>query len=240
MLGTWQLRNYSSTGFSGFSSVKQVNLYFFFATKTLAEKEAVSFSEQQSRMARRFAQQYPECAVALRSSYPANVNFSNQCITHLERDARTIIRENPLPYLKGHLTGSALTLFGPGSGAFLALFGQMAPDNTWVLFNKWRTGNLSQSVGAPISTIVVSIVLMAALVFFLCTAMVGVVRCWLTNPTQTAILVMLIAYFVIIPGALGYSRYRHPCMPMISILAGVGAVTMKHRVAKIAKSIMLL
>ncbi len=54
----------------------------------------------------------------------------------------------------------------------------------------------------------------------------GVFRVWRTRTLVAMVLLGAVAYFLVVSGGpIGYSRFRHPMMPMICIFAGVGLVS---------------
>jgi 4-amino-4-deoxy-L-arabinose transferase-like glycosyltransferase len=122
-------------------------------------------------------------------------------LAQMKREALHIIEANSLVYARMHLTGVMRILFGPGTTEFLDFFGI-------------RRNRLSLFVCA-------AILLLWELPYPLF-AIFGL------SPGKWSLffVILAIAYYIVITGGpLGYSRFRVPVMPLISVLAGQGLYT---------------
>ena len=95
----------------------------------------------------------------------------------------------------------------------------MATDHgLWTAFTRLARGHPTLLVG--------SLAFLVVVVIQLSVCALGVVRVWRTRTLVAMVLLGAVAYFLVVSGGpIGYSRFRHPMMPMICIFAGVGLVS---------------
>ena len=215
----WQVRNKVETGYSGFSGISSLDLYFYSAASVLAAKQHVPFVQMQHRLGyldeRIYFRRHPE-----QKAWPLaqRLNFMN-------READSILLSNPFTYARIHFEGSLRFIFDPGSTDFLKFF-DLYPKQGGLL------GVLvDQGVGKTMETLLFTrplvfwsnVVLLPLLALnLLCACAVLFSKRLMRDPCVLTALLIVVYYLLISGGPVGSSRFRHPAMPIISILAGYG------------------
>lgn len=90
-MGLWQVRNYAIAHYSGFSSISEINLYYYHAGATIAVRDHRSFQAV-----------YDEFTNAKEKLTPSE----------MKAKALVILRDNPICYARAYLKGTIKTLFG--------------------------------------------------------------------------------------------------------------------------------
>ena len=195
LLVVWQIRNWSQTGYRGFSGMSSVNLYFYRAAGVLALKHNVSVAT----MAESLGYDDDRIYFAL---HPEQRTWSMaQRLNYIHREAVNILLQNPIIYGRLCLNGLCRTIFGPGTIEVLDFFG--IKRAAWFF---WIWAGL-------------------LLVWQLPYLLLGVMGLCSTHYKRWPVLflVLSILYYVsVAAGPEGYSRFRIPVMPLISVLAGYG------------------
>jgi hypothetical protein len=124
-LAAWQIRNWVETGYSNFSSISEINLYFFNASEVTARLEHRPFSDVTRELGyvdftHHSGQDYlfaPYLAL-----HPEQAGWSQaQRLAFMHAEAVRIIRAHPKVYLSACLAHLFKTVFDPGAGSFDAL-----------------------------------------------------------------------------------------------------------------------
>lgn len=216
LIGAWVVRNTVVADYPRFSAITDINLYQYNAAAVLARERGVSFDEQHKAMMQDFRSRYPELDSGGRSS----------ALLAMGKEGMEIIARHPAAYLRVHLEGAARSLAGPGLSGFLALFkvkdAKFAKKTASESHRYSGLGFLWESFLAA-SPIVIwgNLFLGSLLLLYYGLGTIGAVRAGLRHPFCTAVLLVLIAYFVG-SASNGYSRFRHPAMPLLCVLAGIG------------------
>jgi hypothetical protein len=237
-LAAWQIRNRVETGYSGFSSISEVNLYFHVTVNLLERVEHRHDDAQlgyssfcnchngQSYLYEPYVKQHPE---------QAGWNQA-QRLAFMHSEATRVIREHFGTYLLYCLQPLIKTLAGPGTMYLdhqLAFYPEQYARTTgllddagllrWaILLAKAEPWELAEK--AAFTVVLMGLYLLAARGLFL--AARGVFR----GSMHSACLGMMLGislYFLVISAAAGGlgadARYRLPVMPIVCILAAAGA-----------------
>ena len=204
----WAGRNAVLTGYHGFSTTSAVHLYENHAPGVVASYGDVTLDEARATL---------RANAAAIDDVPARVDF-------MAREGRRIVLEHPASFLRLYLGGVFRVLVGPGFSEYLQIYGQPAPGGlTRALRERLWRERRSLLIG---SGVLVPIVLMQ-----LAGALVGAVR--VRRLAAGWLLVGAAVYFVALSGGPnGHSRYRHPIMPVVCVLAGVGYSSRQNGAAR--------
>jgi hypothetical protein len=236
-LAAWQIRNWVEASYGGFSSVREVNLYFFDASEVTARVEHRELIDVRTELgylpfANDSGQDYlfqPYLAL-----HPQQAGWSQgQRLAFMHTEAVRVLRAHKEVYLRACLTHLLMTVFEPGAAAFDAV---LFPGDPWHVTGLIRKAGLVRgpillaknhpwvaAEKAAFTAVMLALYLLAIRGVFL--AMRGAFR----GHMQEACLWMLLGtllYFLIVSGVAGgqgaSSRYRVPIMPIVCILAAAG------------------
>ncbi len=220
-VAAWQIRNRIETGYGGFSAISDLNLYLYQAAAVRAKVEGLPFQEAQQRM-RSF------------EGHPEHQSWTEaQESQFMRQEGLRVILKHPLVYAGIHLRGMVRILFDPGSMDYLKLF-HSYPRLGGILANIEDRGLVSVVLGLQRSnplafwTQLALVVLLLLYYLFVLFGLFGkdCVGLW-----GKLALVALAAYFIAISGGpIGYSRFRHPAMPLLCVLAGCGLLSVARKV----------
>lgn len=229
-LAAWQIRNWAETGYTGFSSVSDVNLYYYIAADVEAQLEHRSYTDMRSELGNGCAQSCGE-RFYLYSRYlalhPEQTEWGQgQRLAFMHSEALAVIRPHLSIYLRQCFQHLLVALFGPGSGAFRSLLhpeefermsyliAYMGPVDGEITLAKeypWIAAEKAAFVAA-----LLALYLFAAREIF-------------RGEMHRACLWLLLGtsiYFFAVSAAVGgagvCARYRLPVMPAVCILAAAG------------------
>jgi len=200
----WQVRNRVDTGYSGFSAISDQNLYFYVGAGILAEKNGIKYIDQQKKMGYGDPETYF-------SQHPEQRTWSQDKIyRYKNREGIRLVVENPLIFLKLGAENAMTTLRETGTADLLDLIkvDQESP------------------VRARLK-LIMKLPLFIGLCFYWLLAVIGIFSGRWQNGAQLMLLITVAAYLVLMAsvGGVGYSRFRHPVMPIVCVMAGCGLFT---------------
>jgi 4-amino-4-deoxy-L-arabinose transferase-like glycosyltransferase len=232
LLAAWQIRNWTETGYTGFSSVSDLNLYYFIAPDVEAQVEHRSYTDIRTELGYGCALGCGE-RFYLYSRYlalhPEQTEWSQgQRLAFMHSAALEVIRPHFGVYLRQCFSHLLVALFGPGTGALSNLlspedFGRMSrliaytgPIRAGIALAKpypWIAAEKAAFVAA-----------MLGLYLF---AARGIRRGEMHRACLWLLLGTSIYFFAVSAAAGGAgmsARYRLPVMPAVCILAAAGVV----------------
>ncbi len=234
-LAAWQIRNRLETGYSGFSSISEVNLYFYSAADVIARVEHrsmwdVSIELGHAPFTNHSAPSY------LRQSYlarhPEQVGWSQgQRLAFMHSEAVHVIRAHYGVYLRSCFAALFLTVYDSGFGNYVRHMNPEDPSrySTGLLKGGGITRAISLAKGHPwiavekaaFGIVLLGMYLLAARGIVLIAR--GVFRGCICNSCQWMLLGISL-YFLAISaaGSGGGGRFRLPVMPVVCILAAAG------------------
>uniref|UniRef100_A0A7C4AT12 Glycosyltransferase RgtA/B/C/D-like domain-containing protein n=1 Tax=Desulfomonile tiedjei TaxID=2358 RepID=A0A7C4AT12_9BACT len=213
VVGIWQVRNGLVSGYWGFSAVSENNLYFFAATTVMAELTKRPYEEQRRLM---IADRPPS---PTGSASPSDIP-EKELRRYRSAKAVEIILGHPIEYARVVVVSALWTLAGPAIGTWLEVFRLLPPDTAHRATEDDKFYYLRAAAWSRVGSVFLGIVLG----IYWCAAFVGAGRMLYDKKWESFLLLLVMAYFVLSPALLciGYSRFRHPVMPIVSIFAGYG------------------
>jgi Dolichyl-phosphate-mannose-protein mannosyltransferase len=225
-LAAWQLRNRIETGYSGFSSIVEKNLYFYQSAEVTAELAHISLGAQQTKLG------YLDDASYLAVHPEQRLWTQAQRLAYMHSQALQILSAHRALYLRTHFAGVAVVAFTPCATELLQLL-RLYPDAAEMphrILNEGVLSSLLRVLQAEPVTGTVMILLELVLLAFYAAAIYGLCRG--SGKILPKLLLAAVAlYFLLISGgAQAVGRYRVPVMPELCIVAGGGlAVLRKER-----------
>jgi 4-amino-4-deoxy-L-arabinose transferase-like glycosyltransferase len=218
-IGVWYVRNAIWADYAGFSSISDEAVYFYSAASVLAAENGIGYYDQQRMMGLNDVERYLADHPEQRTWTPG------KRYQYMRREGVGVLRRYPLTYGRIHVRGMLMTLLDPGATSYLKLF-KLHPD---------RGGLLERFVDRDVVGSIRYLFMSKPLVFwsnaimgmFLLTiyvlAVIGVSGASAPRGVQLAMLVATGGYLIVAGGGpVGYSRFRHPVLPILSIFGGYG------------------
>lgn len=232
LVAAWQIRNWTETGYAGFSSVSEVNLYYFIAPDVTARVEHRNFSDVRSELGYGCATNcgerfylYPRY-LAL---HPEQAEWSQgRRLTFMHSEAAGVIRAHYGVYLRTCFSHLLVALFSPGTGTFSSL---QSPEefermSQLIAYKDPTLGSMALAKTYPwIAAEKAGFV--AALLVLYALAAWGIFRGGIDRVCLWLLLGTSLYFFAVTAAAAGAgvaARYRLPVMPALCILAAAGAV----------------
>jgi hypothetical protein len=220
----WQVRNYQCSGVFSFSSLPVCVSYWDY-------RPAVAAMVQQSSLSDVKTDQYHLWDTKSIDKW----SQLEQC-EFMKQEAAEILISHPLESTKFFLGRFFGTLFNPGSNNFLYLFGTGEVSQEIMDFYI-GPGSVSRGGGAlstrlallgnlPLPVVVSYGLLGALLLMTYAMAIFGLSSRAVFRRIDTIMILSAGFYLLLATGPVGYSRFRHPVMPLICIFAGYGLTRM--------------
>lgn len=215
----WQARNYVTTGYSGFSAITDINLYFYNGAAVTAANQGLSYEDLQIEMGlweiKVYFQHHPEQRTwseaqrlrYLREEGLKNIksNLSTYFILHLKWMLRIILDPGNVKYFK-------LFKLESDKIQFIGLYNNFGIIKTIIFLVKTRPVMFCFYLIFGLLLIVNTFFIMAALFSNRTSLNIQIVAVW-----------AIILYFLIISGSPGDGpRFRLPIMPLLAGFAGCG------------------
>lgn len=227
----WQIRNSVGTGYTGFSSIVEKNLYFYQAAEIEAELDHISIEQEQKKLG------YPDDANYV-ASHPEQRTWSRiERLHFMKSQAVSVLRQHPLMYLRSHLIGVGIVALSPGATEFLQLIDAYPPTDKMPqrLVNEGIQSSIAQVAREHPGVATVMILFSGFAIFLYAAAFAGVV-----SKRQSAGVLILSGtalYFLMISGgAQAVARYRLPVIPELCILASGGICALYDKTKRSCRS----
>ena len=222
--GLWQWRNWQVAGYSGFATVSAYNLYYFHAGPVIAKKEAIPFyrylEEEGWLKNEAYFSRHPE-----QQEWPLSKRMK-----YMTREGLHTLTANPGIFISILASGMVRVLFDPDAVTYLKIYG-LYPKEGGLLGLAVDKGIVA-AIGYMLKE---RPLLVAALVgfglillqYYLAGAALILRRDLIGEEVWLLLLVM--GYLLVLSsGAIGLGRFRHPIMPGLAILAGLGYPVLYH------------
>jgi hypothetical protein len=218
LLFAWQIRNNIETGYHGFSSIVEKNLYFFQAAEITAEQRRIPLDQQQQELGyvdqRHYDEAHPDQSTWTRAKQ----------LQYMHTQATTILAAHPLLYLESHFKGVAVVALTPAASEPLQMLNAYPRDDSTPhrILNEGIFTSLYRLIQAhPTLTVTMAVFEIFLLLLYL----FAIRGCFIPNANRLAILTLICfaLYFLLISGgAQAVGRYRLPVMPELCVLAAGG------------------
>ena len=224
-LAVWQLRNAYETGYTGFSSIVEKNLYYFQSAEVTAELSGIPLATEQIRLG------YTDEASYL-AIHPEQQNWTQaQRLSFMRKASATILSQHPARYLKTHFIGVSLVAFTPAATEFLQLVNLYPPPQSMPrrILNEGLFASAYKAFHAHKAVILCMVYFEAFLLFLYVFANWGD---FFGSGSRFAILTLagFAMYFLLVSGgAQAVGRYRMPLIPELCVLAGGGLAAATKR-----------
>jgi 4-amino-4-deoxy-L-arabinose transferase-like glycosyltransferase len=215
----WYYRSYILTGKPILSTITNYNLLFYNAASLDAELNDRSLDEQQEIYTNRVQTVLAEMKI-LRTEKSLDDIYGNL--------AKRIILGHPVQYIFTHLKYDARN-FLPGMAGALEIFSPLdngSRDGAEILHKEGLSATFSLYFGDDwVSLFILAPFIMILFIIYLADLFGAIVLVKQRSWFVIGLLLLPIAYYLLIPGAPSNSRFRVPVMPYMSILAGVGIIS---------------
>ena len=224
-LALWQLRNKVETGYSGFSSIVEQNLYFYQSAEVTAELDHISLGAEQKRLG------YPD-ETSYFAVHPEQKDWSEmQRLQFMRNQSLQILANHRGLYLKTHFVGVAVVAFTPCATELLQLLKLYPQDEAMPrrVLNEGIVSSFEQMLQTHPGVTFALVLFELTLLILYGLAAYGIAR----GKGQKVPLMLLIGvalYFLLISGgAQAVGRYRLPVMPEVCIFAGAGLACCRQK-----------
>ena len=204
----WQLRNHATHGTLAYTSIASENLMTGHAAFTLAAAEGLTHSQAIDSVRTLFW-----ADVADPAALEADVNAFN---ARKSAVARRILADHPATYALQIAKGMVFTLLDPGREAWERTVGA-GPAAVGITETIARDGVVSAAwrILTDHPFLVLYVLFLAAVYGW---TLWRLPSAWKADPALTALLLLLIAYFLVLGGPIGYARFRLYIFPLILTL----------------------
>ena len=216
----WSVRNYHEAKFAGYSSVGAINLYRYNGCALLAAQHKRSFTLQQ-QLCDRELDKY--------SSQTARANFA-------QTQGEKIILSAPLRYSFIHLKSDINNLLPAVGDLFRIAGADIGGNGTLAVINSSGIiSGVKHYFKGKWWLIFVALPLVLWLIYSYLTAAVAVFSL-LTDKSYRHLMptiifyLIIIAWFLLIPGPASHPRFRVPITPLLSMLAAWGSMVIMHKI----------
>ena len=213
----WAVRNYAEAGVAHLTSVGAINAYYHRAAAVEAQRRGVPVEVVRRELV--------EAGAAGHGPAPGERPAD---LAAMERGAWQVVLADPGGYLVAHLRG-IIRMLGPDREALAQLqsgspSAEGPPTSVAAFVTAESVGHVE--LGGP--WLVVALVQVVA-VYALALAGLGVGLRRAGLRPGTAVLALLVLYFLAASGPEAYARFRVPAMPFVAILAAAGALVVLGR-----------
>lgn len=200
----WQVRNYATHGTFAYTSIAAENLMTGHAAIVLSAAEGLTHAAAIDSVRANYA---------LLASPDDDFNAISDKKSAV---AKEILLDNPVIFATQMAKGVAFTLFDPGREIWVRTFGASASDTGGLLQTMAKDGLLATSWSlAKAYPFLVLYVLFLGVVYVF--AVRGFIRLWQEDRKLFVLLTVLIAYFLVLGGPLGYARFRVYVLPLMLV-----------------------
>lgn len=214
----WCVRNRALTGYSGFSAISDLNVYYYQAGALLAKRSGLPFYESQRRLGLHSEDRYLE-------SHPGQERWSwPERYRYMRNAGFRVVADSWREYVPVHLRGLLMIAAEPGSIELSKIL-KLYPTDGGLLEATNDRGipaaitRLWKYKFAFFAMVIFGLMLIAYWGFALIGARIGFKQA----PLMTIVIVASIAYLLFAAaGPVSDSRFRHPAMPLICVLGGAG------------------
>jgi len=222
LIGLWHWRNYTQTGYTGFSTADGINIYFYDGAAVEAARLNMPLRELQDQMGYRDQNIYWQLHPEQKSWTAAQINKYQT-----EQGIQMILSDLPRFSLI-YAIGMGKSLIDPSGNEYLRLFNAYSLPGGIIGVVIDRGIPQIMHILLDIFTTYPAIfwanffLVLIILVFYLI-ALIGFLQRDLWRNKYSVIFLLIGFYLILVTGgAIGTARFRIPLMPVICMLAGIG------------------
>jgi len=215
-ISPWLLHNHSKYGEAKLSSISGFNLLYYSAAYTEVYKTGKTIEEVRNNF---------NNAVIQQGADTTNIHsFTNSKI--FSRVAKEYIKDNLVLYGKRHFMGIVNMYAGLGTKKLTSLLHikiESANGNPFAgpgIFARIFNFLQNKTVSVLIIAIIMGVFLLINYLF----SLYGIVILTKKRERFLILFILIILYFSVLTGVIGYDRYRIPFMPFINILCAIGLI----------------
>jgi 4-amino-4-deoxy-L-arabinose transferase-like glycosyltransferase len=222
LIGLWQWRNFSETGYSGFSTVDGKTIYFFHGASVEAANRKIPLHDLQDQMGYRDPNVYWQLHPEQKSWTEAQIN------RYMTDEGIKMILSNLPRFSIIYALGLGRTLLDPSANEYLRLFNAYSLPGG-VLGVGLDRGFSSQiriilDIFKTYPTIFLTNLLLGLIIilYYLLALIASIQRSTWHNKSLVCFLSLGFYLLIVAGGGIGADRFRVPIMPILCILAGSG------------------
>jgi len=209
IVGGWQYRNYRLTGYSGFSAIANINMYFFRAAEIMALKEGKTFREIQIQIG--YDTYY--------QSLLENMEKRGEILNEWNAKGLALVKQHPWQLAKMQLKGMISILIRPGGSALTHIWGH----NLYVLQSDKSNIEVAESLGTPFKICLLAVFLYLLMLYSgVLSWLISVFKAGKIDSIHLFLSVIVIYFLVISAGPEGVARFRIPIMPLLALISAQG------------------
>ena len=213
----WQVRNAQQTGYTGFSAIREHNLYSYAGASVVSREEGTRFLDTRTRLLKRLDEKVLEHGWGRAERYE-----------YMGNEGAQMIWANVATYVAIHLEGVIRVVADPGGNDFFRVFDYDALPSG-LLVQAVDEGVFSTFVTvvqvAP-AVVVVNLVLATMLFLQIVLAGIGLTVVGRRREVATLLVASVVYLLFVSGGPTAHARFRHPIMPVVVVFAAFGAVKM--------------
>jgi Dolichyl-phosphate-mannose-protein mannosyltransferase len=227
-LAAWQMRNFAETGYSGFSSIVEKNLYFFQSAEVSAELQHISLGEEQKQLG------YPEDKYYFAAHPEQRAWSQSQRLSFMRTQAMQTLSSHPGLYLRTHFAGVGVVAFTPCATEFLQLIGAYPAGDAMPhrIVNEGVAASVERVILSHPGVAITMALLEGFLLFLYLSAIRGCLGADSVRPALLALCGIALYFLLISGGAQAVGRYRLPVMPELCIFAAGGLTRGQRKTAE--------
>jgi 4-amino-4-deoxy-L-arabinose transferase-like glycosyltransferase len=213
-LALWVMRNHMVAHYNGFSGIITLDECAYQAAVLDSDARQVSLNDAQSRL----------CGIESNAAgaWLHRHPYSAGELRMMHQHAAPVLREYRWRFIGQFVEGMAFTVVGPGATEYLRMAAGRTPGELWT--------------PEPHKKVVLNALLACILLLTYALVFITLAYSWravLSRKINVCLVALLLVagYFVLASGGpVGYSRLRHPVMPILCTLAGAGLYSLwQHR-----------
>jgi 4-amino-4-deoxy-L-arabinose transferase-like glycosyltransferase len=225
-VGLWQLRNAAAADYNGFSAISDISWYFYQGASVTAAERGVPYYVVQEELGysdrERYFQAHPE-----QRTWP-----EGRVYEYMGREGRKVTFGNIPIYARIHAIGMVKTLVNPGGVEYLKSL-NLYPDvggDFGVAVNAGIGETIAYLVRENPLLLAVNLLFGLMLAAYLLLSLLTLLSRHTWSVALVIVLALALYLLVLSGGPQSLSRFRHPIMPEICILAGYGLSVIMDRV----------
>lgn len=219
LIGLWQIRNKAETGYTGFSAITDINLYFYQGASVIAVRQGVPYYEMQNKMG------YRDKEVYFLNHPEQRLWNQSKRYQYMRKEGIRILRNDPFLYSKIHLKGIIRTLLDPGAIEYLKLY-KLYPESgglLGIIVDKGLAKTVITLIKEKPIVFWINLLLgMLLALYFLFGVTALLSKNFIYDMPIITLLCVGIYFLIFSGGPNSLNRFRHPIMPFLCILAGHG------------------